>query len=84
MDTSKHKLNDIIFADILSMFVNTPIPLEYQKHPGNMSDEVLISFQDWCSNHCVNGGQDNAAQTIDAALEIYNSLMRWKNNGYIT
>ena len=76
MDTSKHKLNDIIFADILSMFVNTPIPLEYQKHPGNMSDEVLISFQDWCSNNSMKSGQDSASQTIDAALEVYNTLMR--------
>ena len=76
MDTSKHKLNDIIFADILSMFVNTPIPLEYQKHPGNMSDEVLISFQDWCSNNSMKSGQDSASLTIDAALEVYNTLMR--------
>ena len=76
MYTSKHTPNDTIFTNIMSIFVNAPIPVAYQKHPGNMSDELLISFQDWCSNHCVNGGQDNAAQTIDAALEIYNSLLR--------
>jgi len=68
--------NDTIFTNIMSIFVNAPIPVAYQKHPGNMSDELLISFQDWCSNNCVKDGQDSASQTIDAALEIYNSLMR--------
>ena len=71
-----HTPNDTIFTNIMSIFVNAPIPVAYQKHPGNMSDELLISFQDWCSNNCVIDGQDSASQTIDAALEIYNSLMR--------
>ena len=76
MDTSKHTPDDMIFTDIMSMLVKVPIPAAYQKHPANMSDDELLSFQDWCSNNCVIDGQDNAAQTIDAALEIYNSLLR--------
>ena len=76
MDTSKHTPNDTIFTSIMSMFVKAPIPVAYQKHPGNMSDEVLISFQDWCSNNSMKSGQDSASLTIDAALEVYNTLMR--------
>ena len=72
----KHAPDDMIFTDIMSMLVKVPIPAAYQKHPANMSDDELLSFQDWCSNNCVIDGQDNAAQTIDAALEIYNSLLR--------
>ena len=75
-DWCAHCNSDMIFTDIMSMFVNAPIPLEYQKHPANMSDDELLSFQDWCSNNCVKDGQDSASQTIDAALEVYNTLMR--------
>jgi hypothetical protein len=72
----KHTPDDMIFTDIMSMFVNAPIPLEYQKHPANMSDDELLSFQDWCSNNSMKSGQDSASLTIDAALEVYNTLMR--------